>query len=159
MKSLPLAPIHLPPAPSWWPPAPGWWLLALLLILGLVALLWWWRRLKQRRRLDQWLSQQLAHIEQSDDWALRLHRLLRQLLCQCLPSLRQADEAGWQQSLSRLATDSDISALISLEEERYQPRQQADKTAALAQAEPLLRLALLKPRQARRLNAKGEADD
>ncbi|MDR3370986.1 DUF4381 domain-containing protein [Rhodoferax sp.] len=45
-----LAPSHAPPPPGWWPLAPGWWVLAVLLILGVVAVWLWQRRLPVRLR-------------------------------------------------------------------------------------------------------------
>lgn len=39
---------HLPEPVAWWPPAPGWWLAAALILgLGVSALLWW--RIRRRR--------------------------------------------------------------------------------------------------------------
>ena len=42
-----LEPLREPSPVHWWPPAPGWWLLALLLIVGAVAL---WRVWRERSR-------------------------------------------------------------------------------------------------------------
>ena len=42
-----LEPLREPSPVQWWPPAPGWWLLALLLIIGAVAL---WRVWRERSR-------------------------------------------------------------------------------------------------------------
>jgi Domain of unknown function (DUF4381) len=74
-----LAPAHAPPPPGWWPPAPGWWGLALLLLLGLAALLVGLNR--PPRRLRRVALRQLARLEQGShddaDLAHELENLLR----------------------------------------------------------------------------------
>jgi hypothetical protein len=73
-----LAPAHAPPPPGWWPPAPGWWGLALLLLLGIAALVYWWSR--PPRRLGRVALRELARLEQEGDepqLAGRLQDLLR----------------------------------------------------------------------------------
>lgn len=145
--SLPLKPIHLPPDPSWWPPAPGWWLLAVLVLILLALGVWLLLRWQIRRRKRQWLQAQLAELHASQRGALLLHRLLRRAIHPLLTST-SVSEADWSTLLERLA-GKPLPALASLEAARYRPDAQLTEEA-LTQARPLLELALLHPRKARK---------
>lgn len=151
---LPLKPIHLPPAPSWWPPAPGWWLLALLTLVLLGFCVWWWRRWRARRQQQRWLAAELAQLADNQN-AANLHRLLRRAIQPLLP--RQQDEPDWQASLTRLAGPQPVTALLQLESIRFQPDARLS-SEALEQARPLLMLALLQPRKARKRLAADSSD-
>jgi hypothetical protein len=73
-----LAPAHAPPPPGLWPPAPGWWGLALLLLLGIVALLVVLNR--PPRRLRRTALRQLARLEQAGHGDADLARQLEDLV-------------------------------------------------------------------------------
>jgi hypothetical protein len=73
-----LAPAHAPPPPGWWPPAPGWWGLALLLLLGIAALLYWLNR--SPLRLRRTALRQLARLEQGGHDDAQLARQLQDLV-------------------------------------------------------------------------------
>jgi hypothetical protein len=73
-----LAPAHAPPPPGWWPPAPGWWGLALLLLLGIGALLYWLSR--PPRRLRRTALRQLALLENTGHDDAHLARQLEDLV-------------------------------------------------------------------------------
>lgn len=49
MNELPLRDIHLPAAVSAWPPAMGWWILALVLMLGSIAVLMFFKYQKNKK--------------------------------------------------------------------------------------------------------------
>lgn len=74
-----LAPSHAPAAPGWWPLAPGWWVLAVLLILGIVAV-WLWQRRPQvrlRRAALRELAQLDNNLADDADLARELTQLVR----------------------------------------------------------------------------------
>jgi hypothetical protein len=150
MNELPLKPIHLPPPPSWWPPAIGWWLLVAFMLLLAAGLFLLWLRHRKNQRMAQWLSDTLADIDRQAEWIPALHQLLRRALCQLDKNLLTADEASWRLSLNHLAGRQSIKVLTQLEISRYQPTADIDKEAALEEAKPLLQLALLRPRLARK---------
>lgn len=87
--------IHPPPEPSWWPPAPGWWLLALLAVLGCIALAALWRRRVRRlapyRQAEKELNDALARIatlpgaQQGRRYAHTAHAILRRLMAVAAP--------------------------------------------------------------------------
>lgn len=145
--ALALKPIHLPAAPSWWPPAPGWWLLAVLLLLLLALAIWGLLRWRSRRQKRRWLSAQLARLADAPNGATELHRLLRRAI-QPLLAQRHLSEADWPQLLQQLAGQP-LPELLQLEALRYQPAGQISPLA-LAQADGLLKLALLRPRRAKK---------
>ncbi|MCH8496873.1 MAG: DUF4381 domain-containing protein [Marinobacter sp.] len=73
--------IHPPTPGGFWPPAPGWWLLALLLLLGCLAIIYMaWRRYQRTRWRQQALRELqalAARATASNHWFAELNSLLK----------------------------------------------------------------------------------
>ena len=124
-----------PAAPGWWPPAPGWWVLALLVLLGLIALVVWLVRRHRANRFRRDGEERLQRIvaEHTHDgdaqkFLENLNALLKQVAITRYGRDRVAHLHGraWCEFLTNTARQTDFTTApgLLLNEGLYRPHRE-----------------------------------
>jgi len=133
--------IQLPATGGWWPPAPGWWLLAILVIVGALALAWLWHRQRQKHRWKRSARTELQQLESkarpTPEWFAALNALLKRAARQSHPEKHPEAMTGqqWINFLletapkDRIASRPVVEAMVK---STWQPRPLAQTEQALA---------------------------